>query len=144
MGTMVSQITSLTIVYSTVHSCADQGKYQSSASLAFVRGIHWWPVNSAHKWPVTRQMFPFNDVIMNLVGRLSMSLMNNLIWSQIYSMGLESGLRAGHSMISTPSLPRKLRVFHAVWALALLCTNTKFLWKAVLAQGRRFGHRILM
>ena len=38
MGTMVSQITSLTIVYSTVYSGADQGKHQSSASLAFVRG----------------------------------------------------------------------------------------------------------
>ena len=39
-------------------------KYQSSASLAFVRGIHRWPVNSPHKWPVTRKMFPFDDVIM--------------------------------------------------------------------------------
>ena len=40
MGTMTSQITSLTIVYSTVCSGADQRKHQSSASLAFVRGIH--------------------------------------------------------------------------------------------------------
>ena len=39
-------------------------KHQSSASLAFVRGIHRWPVNSQHKWPVTRKMFPFDDVIM--------------------------------------------------------------------------------
>ena len=36
-----------------------------SASLAFVRGIHWWSVNSPHKGPVTRKMFPFDDVIMN-------------------------------------------------------------------------------
>ena len=42
---------------------ADQRKHQSSASLAFVRGIHRWPVNSRHKWPVTRKMFPFDDVI---------------------------------------------------------------------------------
>ena len=49
MGTMVSQITGLTIVYSTVYSGADQRKHQSSASLAFVRGIHRWPVNSQHK-----------------------------------------------------------------------------------------------
>ena len=41
---VASQITSLTIVYSTVYSGADQRKYQSSASLAFVRGIHQWPV----------------------------------------------------------------------------------------------------
>ena len=46
------------------YSGADQRKYQSSASLAFVGGIHRWPVNSPHKWPVTRKMFPFDDVIM--------------------------------------------------------------------------------
>ena len=64
MGRMASQITSLTIAYSTVYSSADQRKHQSSASLAFVRGIHRWPVNSPHKWTVTRKMFPFDDVIM--------------------------------------------------------------------------------
>ena len=64
MGTIASQITSLTIVYSTVYSGADQRKHQGSASLAFVRGIHRGPVNSPHKWPVTGKMFPFDDVIM--------------------------------------------------------------------------------
>ena len=64
MGAMKSQITSLTIVYSTVYSGADQRKHKSSASLAFVRGIHCWPVNYPHKGPVTRKMFPFDDVIM--------------------------------------------------------------------------------
>ena len=64
MSAMSSQITSFTIVYSTVYSGADQRKHQSSASLAFVRGIHRWPVNSPHKGPVTRKMFPFDDVIM--------------------------------------------------------------------------------
>ena len=63
---MASQITSLTIVYSTVYSGEDQRKHQSSASLAFVRGIHRGPVNSPHKWPVTRKMFSFDDVIMFL------------------------------------------------------------------------------
>ena len=52
MGAIASQITSLTIVYSTVYSGADQSKHQSSASLAFVWGIH-------------REMFPFDDVIMD-------------------------------------------------------------------------------
>ena len=65
MGTVASQITSLTIVNSTVHSGADKRKRQSSASLDFVRGIHRWPVNSPHKGPVTRKMFPFDDIIMN-------------------------------------------------------------------------------
>ena len=64
MGTIASQITSLTIVYSTIYSDADQRKYQNSASPAFVRGIHRRPVNSPHKWPVTRKMFPFDDLIM--------------------------------------------------------------------------------
>ena len=40
-------------------------KFKSSASLAFVRGIHRWPVNSPHKGPVTRKMFLFDDVIMD-------------------------------------------------------------------------------
>ena len=64
MGTMTSQITILTIVYSTVYSGADKIKHQSSASLAFVREIHRWPLNSPHKGPVTQKMFPFDDVIM--------------------------------------------------------------------------------
>ena len=64
MGTVASQITCLTTVYSTVYSGADQRKHQSTTSLAFVRGIHRGPVNSPHKWPVTRKMFPFDDVIM--------------------------------------------------------------------------------
>ena len=70
MGAMASQITDVPIVYSTVCS----GAYQTSklrASLAFVRGIHRWPVNSAHKGPVTRKMFSFDDVIM---GQLRLRL----------------------------------------------------------------------
>ena len=64
MGATASQITSFTIVFSIVYSDADQRKHQSSASLAFVRGIHRGPVNFPHKWLVTRKMFPFDDVIM--------------------------------------------------------------------------------
>ena len=64
MSVMVSQTTSLMIVYSTVYSGADQRKHESSTSLAFVRGIHRWPLDSPHKGPVTQKMFPFDDVIM--------------------------------------------------------------------------------
>ena len=53
MSVIASQIISLTIVYWIVYSGADQRKHQSSASLAFVRGIHWWPVNPPHKGPVS-------------------------------------------------------------------------------------------
>ena len=68
MSAMESQITSLTIVYSTVYSGANQRKHQSSASLAFVRGIHRCP----YKGPATRKMSPFDDVIMKsrLVGEI--------------------------------------------------------------------------
>ena len=64
LGAMAFQIISLTIVYSTVYSGVDQRKHQSSASLAFVRGIRRWPMNFPHKRPGTRKMFPFGDVIM--------------------------------------------------------------------------------
>ena len=71
MGSIASQITSLTIVYSAVYSGADQRKHQSSASQAIVRGIHRGPVNSPHKWPVTCKMFPFDDVIMIWDGTIT-------------------------------------------------------------------------
>ena len=57
MGVMASQITSFTILYSTVYSGADQRKHQCSTSLAFVQRIHWWPMNSLYKWPETQKMF---------------------------------------------------------------------------------------
>ena len=68
MGAIASQITSLTIVYSTVNSDADQRKHQSSVSLAFVWVIQWGPVNFPHKWPVTRKVFPLDDFIMLPTG----------------------------------------------------------------------------
>ena len=64
MTMLASQITSLAVVYSIVYSGVDQRKHQSSASLAFVREIHRGPVNFPQKWPVTRKIFPFDDVIM--------------------------------------------------------------------------------
>ena len=64
IGAMASQITSLTIAYSTVYPGTDRRKHQSSASLASVRGIHRSPVNSPHKGPVTQEMSPVDDVIM--------------------------------------------------------------------------------
>ena len=60
MSTMVSIIA---IAYSAVQSGADQRKHKSYASLAFVHGIHRWPMNSPQKWPVTRKIILFDDVI---------------------------------------------------------------------------------
>ena len=64
MTTIASQITSLTVVYSTVYSDADQRKHQSSPSPALCVGNSPGPVNSPQKGPATRKMLPFDDVIM--------------------------------------------------------------------------------
>ena len=77
MTMLVTQITSLTVVYSIVYSGVNQRKHQSSASLAFVREIHRGPVNFPHKWPVTRKMFPFDDVIMSRVVSLLLPMIIN-------------------------------------------------------------------
>ena len=90
MSVMASQITSLMAVYSTVYSGTNQRKHQSSAWLAFVRGIHRWPVNSPHKGPVTRKISPFDGVI----------IPNCLHRSKSYHIGIWSMLiRASLNMI---------------------------------------------
>ena len=61
ISAMASQITSITIVCSFAYSGAEQRKHQSSASLAFVQGIHW---NSPLKGLAIQKMFPFDDMIM--------------------------------------------------------------------------------
>ena len=50
MGAIATHITSLTIVYSTVYSDAIQRKHQSSASLAFVRGVPVTGEFPVHRW----------------------------------------------------------------------------------------------
>ena len=65
MSAMTSQIMGVANVYSIVCSGANQRKHQSSASLAFMSGIHRWPVNYPHKGSVTGKIFPFDDAIMS-------------------------------------------------------------------------------
>ena len=108
MGAMASQITSLPVVYSTVYSGADQRKHQSSASLTFVRGIHRWPVNSAHKWPVTRQMFSFDNVIMA----------QNFLHSR------------GHTMTKTP-----IHCKHTSMLPSMVFWDTRHYYKALKSYG---------
>ena len=67
MRAMASQITGISTDCSTVCSGTHHRKHQSSASLAFVRGMHRRPVDSLRKGPVTWKMFPFHDVIMFIV-----------------------------------------------------------------------------
>ena len=53
----------VSIICSKACSGTVERNHQSSVSLAFVRGIQRWPVEFLHKGPVTRKMFPFDDVI---------------------------------------------------------------------------------
>ena len=62
---MASEITGISTAWSAICSGANQRKHQNPVSLAFVRGIRRWPMNSLHKRPVTHKMFPFDDVIMS-------------------------------------------------------------------------------
>ena len=83
MSAITSQITGVSIVYPFVCSGADQRKHESSASLAFVSGIHRSPVNSHHKGPVTRKMFPFHDFMKLSWPWLLMPCVGS--WTQITS-----------------------------------------------------------
>ena len=80
MGSLASQITSLTIALSIVYSGADQRKLQSSALLAFVWRNHRRPVSFPHKGPVTRKMLPFDDAIMYIQKVGVTMLVHWMIW----------------------------------------------------------------
>ena len=112
MSAMAFQYISLPIVYLIVYSGADQIKHQSSASLAFLRGIYRWPMNSTHRWPVTRKIFPLDDVIMTLhcshlqaliVGwtTLNNCLFDSSIILWYYTSCHQSHLIAGYGIIHT-------------------------------------------
>ena len=95
MSAMASQITGVLIVCLNVCSSADRRKHQSSMSLAFVRGMHRWQVNSPHKGPVTRKMFPFDDVIME--------------WKSFGEMGPRTLRQPNLRKVRRPTVPWKGR-----------------------------------
>ena len=66
MSAMASQITGVSIGCTAVCSGLDHRNHQSSALLAFVRGIHRRHMDSSLKGPVTLQMFPFDEIGTNL------------------------------------------------------------------------------
>ena len=96
VSAMASQITSVSIVCSTVCSGTDQRKHQSSTSLAFVRGIHWWPLDSLHKGPITWKKFPFDDIIMKLSGFSNAMFQQFLYIPQVWVNN--SGCKRSHSI----------------------------------------------
>ena len=123
MTTMASQITNPTIVCSIVYSDADQRKHQRSASLAFVWGIHRSAVNSPHKGPVTRKMFPFDDVIM---GR-QWTHKNNLYQPYTWELHYELSMRPSTKVLSitrwslTRCRKRLISNGHATRMTQLMC-----------------------
>ena len=64
MSSMTSQINGVSSVWLTICSGADHRNHKSSVSLEFLKGIHRWLMDSPHKGPVMRRIFPFDDVIM--------------------------------------------------------------------------------
>ena len=96
---MASRITGVPIVCSTVCSGADQRKHQSSAWLAFVRGIQLWPVDSPHNGPVTRKMFSFDDVIMLTRGHMLRVVPSS---KRVYDSSCNLCHRSGMGVTKTP------------------------------------------
>ena len=115
MSTIASQITSLTIVYSTVYSPADHRKHQSSASLAFVWGIQRWQVNSPHKGPVTRKMLPFDDVIMN--NNHSENQFNYPLMSNMSASSFNDGVKSLCGMGQQLTKQGQIRTVVSIWWL---------------------------
>ena len=127
MGVLVSQITSLTIVYSNVYSGADQRKHQSSASLVFVRVIHRWiPFTGEfpHKWPVTRKMFPFDNVIMSSIYIDEIAVPNPVgcTWGIRSKCILNLKLVTTRFLVSHPSVVQSFRNSAQSAAMILSCS----------------------
>ena len=62
----------LTVCSTVVHSDI-KGNIIALDYWPFVKGIHWWPVDSLHKGPVMWKVFPCHDVIMTLTSSSSSS-----------------------------------------------------------------------
>ena len=81
MSAMASHITGVSMVCSAVVQLQIKENIQAPP-LAFLRRIHWSPVDSPHKGPVRRKTFPFDDVIMSYIV------------SSIKAASLREGLRS--------------------------------------------------
>ena len=114
MGAIASQITSLTVVYSTVYSDADQRKHQSSVSLTFVREFTGDP----HKWPVTRKMFLFDDVLMRYIKESIPSKFHKWMLSNINNCKIDNSMNRNKCGI--------LGIL--VWMYSCILFNVKSTW----------------
>ena len=92
MNAMMSQITGVTIVYSTVCPGAEQRKHQSSASLAFVRGNHRWQIGLSKRTSNAGKMFPHDDN--RLIGYCSTCAPTHQLWKK--KLEVRAPLRSRH------------------------------------------------
>ena len=148
MDAIASQITSLTIVYSTVYSDADERNHQSSASQAFVWGIHRWPVNSPHKWPVTQKMFPFDDVFIYVYQHMLVLNQSLLVKLRRHPIGTKHWLYDVHlrkitltPRFSDPVMPHDTCVTHMPWCMPGSLT-IGFLWSRWRERRSRHSRRM--
>ena len=120
MGAIASQMTSLTIVFSTVYSDPDQRKHQSSASLAFVRGIHRFPVNSPHKWH-SRLIPMYNARFILWPPSLSSNMGRERRWPRWIKKALHIGIKR-------------------LWQMASNAENVSIRWRHHVAMIQPFRH----
>ena len=110
------------------YSGAHQRKHQSSASLAFVRGIHRWTVNSPPKWPVTRNFFPLDDVIMRTnFGEIwiQTQLDSGSVLSWHHHACAPLSMRNANASLLTFSPSSLLYILYSEWPEFALCTLRK-------------------
>ena len=130
MSAMASQITNFTIVYSSIYAGAVQRKHQSSASLAFVQGIHRWPMNSTHKGPVTRKMFPFDDFIMCVVYTCVLSAWEMSCIHTLAPLFCPTAFRFAGAVLLLFNII-KMKLCQVIWIYGLLAIHDRF--RAVFA-----------
>ena len=147
MRVMASQITGVAIVYSTIYSGAYQRKHQSSASLAFVKGIHWWSLDHQQHERIPQYANPHISALSTYLSgsayfsktlrsfsRYSFSVFNSL-WtsrSRVHTSGSQGG-KSGKWYAE--KLQRPLDMFH--WSLK---TGSKLFIIAAIYSNKR-GYR---
>ena len=130
---MASQISSLISVYSTIYSGADQRKHQSSASLAFVRGIHRWPVNSPYKYvwrPPKRDIYVRNGDVCLRIERIPVTGIGNC-WRHYGYRQIKCAICGTRNVISA-------FVYRCSTNVTGLLSNRFCVWTNISTKLRRF------
>ena len=134
MSTMACQNTVSRLFTQSFIQGADQRKHPSFVSLAFVRGIRWWVVNSLHKGPVTRKMFPFNDIIMAWTFlNLNPGPMNYVSFAPIYWLGFVSVCTHWQFCLHGQNC---LKLFDRLYIRVCVCMCVYCAWLAVWVSWR--------